>query len=126
MSGRPARILNVGHCGPDHVAIAKVCAKLGAAVERAATVGEAIAALRNDAYDLVLINRVLDGDGTSGLDLIRQIQSDPAMAGVRVMLVSNYADVQEQAVGAGALPGFGKAELHRPEALERIRQALHC
>jgi len=124
MSGRPARILDVGQCVPDHAAIARVCAKLGAAVERAATAAEAIAVLRREAYDLVLINRVLDGDGTSGLDLLRQIRSDPATAGVPVMLVSNYADAQEQAVEAGALPGFGKAALHRPETLERIRQAL--
>jgi hypothetical protein len=40
------------------------------------------------------------------------------------MLVSNYADAQQQAETAGALPGFGKSSLRTPETRERLRAVL--
>ncbi len=40
------------------------------------------------------------------------------------MLLSNFPQYQEAAVAAGAEPGFGKAELDRPETLERLRRFL--
>ncbi len=40
------------------------------------------------------------------------------------MLVSNYADAQKEAVEAGALPGFGKADLGDGQTHERLRNAL--
>ena len=48
-----------------------------------------MASLRAGEFDLVLVNRVLDADGSSGLDLIRAIKADPDLANVPVMLVSN-------------------------------------
>ena len=41
-----------------------------------------------------------------------------------VMLVTNYPEHQEQAVAAGAVPGFGKAALHQPETRERLARIL--
>jgi hypothetical protein len=41
-----------------------------------------------------------------------------------MMLVSNYADAQQAAVAAGALPGFGKRELGTPRVSQLIRDAL--
>jgi len=43
---------------------------------------------------------------------------------VPVMLVSNFADAQAQAVESGALPGFGKAALNAPETLARLKEQL--
>jgi hypothetical protein len=40
------------------------------------------------------------------------------------MLVSNYADAQRDAVGRGALPGFGKSALRQPETLSRLAEVL--
>jgi hypothetical protein len=40
------------------------------------------------------------------------------------MLVSNYADAQQAAVAAGALPGFGKREIGTPKVKELLRSAL--
>jgi hypothetical protein len=40
------------------------------------------------------------------------------------MLVSNYPEYQEQAVGAGAAMGFGKAELRSPATLARLAEFL--
>ena len=37
--------------------------------------------------------------------------------------ISNYPEAQAEAVAAGALPGFGKAELHDPRTAELLRSA---
>ena len=58
------------------------------------------------------------------VDLIRRVKADAALRDVPVMLVSNYADAQAAAVQAGALPGFGKADLGRAEMFERVRPFL--
>jgi two-component system, chemotaxis family, chemotaxis protein CheY len=106
------RILSVGQCSFDHASISRHLGKTyGAEVTGADTKGQALTSLRAGEFDLVLVNRVLDGDGSSGLDLIRAIKADPELAGVPVMLVSNYEDAQAEAKAVGALPGFGKADL---------------
>jgi hypothetical protein len=61
---------------------------------------------------LVLVNRILDRDKTSGLDLIKELvaerekreDANPA----HIMLVSNYPEFQREAVQMGAVEGFGK------------------
>lgn len=77
-----------------------------------------------DRADLLLINRVLDGNfsNTSGLDLIDSVVTASPQA--RVMLVSNFADAQQQAIERGALPGIGKSTLRSPQTKERIRSAI--
>lgn len=67
---------------------------------------------------LVLVNRVLDGSfgehtGTEkgGLALIASLASRDDHS-ARLMLVSNHADAQKQAVARGAVPGFGKNDLY--------------
>jgi two-component system chemotaxis response regulator CheY len=119
------RVLNVGQCGYDHGNITRVLTtRFDAEVTAADTAAEAVEALRSVPYDLVLVNRILDVDGTMGIELIRSLKSDPALAAVPVMLVSNRAESQEEAVGVGALPGFGKAELHTAAAVDRLGAAL--
>ena len=81
---------------------------------------EALAELRQQSFDLVLVNRIFDSDGSSGLEFIRRVKSDPTLSQVPIMLVSNYEESQAQAVAAGAVPGFGKASLGRPQMLERV------
>ena len=106
------RILDVGQCGFDHSSISRHLSKsYGAEVAAASSKGQAMSSLRAGEFDLVLVNRVLDSDGTSGLDLIRAIKADPDLSGVPVMLVSNYPEAQAEARSLGALPGFGKADL---------------
>jgi two-component system chemotaxis response regulator CheY len=115
------RVLSVGQCGFDHGSIARTFRQhFGADVTAAHDAVGALAALTQGGYDLVLVNRVLDSDGSSGLDVIRRMKEDEALAKVPVMLVSNYADAQEEAVAAGALPGFGKSSLGQPDMLERV------
>jgi CheY-like chemotaxis protein len=74
----------------------------------------------------VLINRVLDFDGSSGLDLIRTLKEAPdqPMAAVPVILVSNYPEAQQAALELGAVSGFGKASLHSPATFARLKALL--
>ncbi|WP_246196306.1 response regulator [Aquisphaera giovannonii] len=121
------RILSVGQCGFDGSTIADHLSKhLGARVEAAEGLDEARRRLAAGTFRLVLVNRILDADGSSGIDLIRALKQDPdaAVAALPVMLVSNLPDAQSEAREAGAVPGFGKSELKRPETLERIREVL--
>ena len=117
------RILSVGQCSFDHASISRHLGKsYGAEVAGADTIGGALVTLRAGEFDLVLVNRVFDGDGTPGVDLIRAIKADPDLADIPVMLVSNYQDAQAEATALGALPGFGKADLRRDSvpALEAV------
>ncbi len=119
------KILNVGQCGYDHSTIARFLLKdFRADVVGAETSKDAIEVLREKPFDLVLVNRISDADGSSGLELIRAMKADPALAQVPVMLVSNYADAQQQAEALGALPGFGKADMNKAKAQERLRSVL--
>jgi CheY-like chemotaxis protein len=82
----------------------------------------AVERLVREQFDLVLVNRVFDADGSPGLDFIRALKkSEPE---VPVMLVSNYADSQREAAAAGALPGFGKAELGEAKMHACLREVL--
>jgi CheY-like chemotaxis protein len=72
----------------------------------------------------VLVNRKLDADSSDGIDVLRAIKEDAALAALPVMLVSNYPDAQQEAQAAGAVPGFGKAQVSSPETLELLRTYL--
>jgi two-component system chemotaxis response regulator CheY len=119
------RVLSCGQCGFDHGNLSRVLRQaFGVEVVAADSEEEALEKLRGEVYALVLVNRVFDADGSSGLDLIRRIRADEELRAVPVMLVSNYEDAQAEAVAAGAVPGFGKAQLGQPCMLERLRVVL--
>lgn len=119
------RVLSVGQCGYDHGTISRhLRLAFGAEVVAAGTFTRALAALRDGTFALVLVNRVTDADGSAGLDLIRTLKADPNLASIPVMLVSDYADAQEQARALGALTGFGKTDLTSPASSERLEAVL--
>lgn len=119
------RVLSVGQCGADHYSVSRTLqGHFGAEVVAADGAAEALGLMEQQAFDLVLVNRVFDTNGASGLDFIRQLTQREPKAIVPVMLVSNYDDAQREAVAAGARPGFGKASLGQPQMLARVRDAL--
>jgi two-component system chemotaxis response regulator CheY len=119
------RVLSIGQCFADHSSIRRTLSgHFGVEVVPAATAAEARETLREQTFALILVNRVLDGDGSSGVEVIRQLRADEELRPVPVMLVSNYEDAQRQAVAQGALPGFGKAALGQPQMLGRLRAIL--
>ena len=64
--------------------------------------------LQNQSVDFVLVNRKLDVDHTDGTILIEKMQKDSKLRQIPIMLISNYQESQEEAVGLGAVRGFGK------------------
>jgi two-component system chemotaxis response regulator CheY len=120
-----SRVLSVGQCGLDHPAISRVIQQhFGAQVDGVPTAEAALDRLREGKYALVLVNRIFDADGDSGLELIRQVKADPELQPTPIMLVSNYPQYQEEARQAGAVPGFGKNALGQPAMLDALRPFL--
>ena len=125
MGNYEPRVLDVGQCDFDHDNISRMLAEeFGADVKRAATGEDAFRALEAAHYDLVLVNRVLDADGASGLDLIQRILASEDIRATPTMLVSNYADAQDAAVALGAARGFGKNTLTSPETRDLLAPML--
>ena len=118
------RVLDVGNCDPDHGSIrALLLANFEVEIDRVMFVDEALAALRQCDYGLVLVNRLIFADSSDGMELIHKMRAD-ANCRSPVMMVSNFADAQERAVAAGALPGFGKAAIGAAATLERLASVL--
>src|SRR5258706_12836769 len=100
-------VLLVGHCGVDGPRLQRdISAGLrGTEVVRVNSAADLQTRLESGA-DLLLVNRELVGFEGEGLAIIVAVcQSHPE---TKVMLVSDLAEAQEEAVRAGAMPGFGK------------------
>jgi two-component system, chemotaxis family, chemotaxis protein CheY len=119
------RIALVGHCGPDS-------SYLSIAAKKAVADAEIVRINRSSDLDnylaagpaLLLVNRALDGDfpdDDTGISLIARLRT--SQPNVSSILVSNYADAQEEAVKAGALPGFGKKEVGSAKVIQLIQNA---
>ena len=101
--------MSLGQCAADNYTISQfLVSSFDVQVTQADTAAEALDALRTSPADLVLVNRILDLDGDSGLDFISRLKSEPETSGIPVMLVSNLTDAQEQAVGAERFPDLAR------------------
>ncbi len=118
----PKKVLLIGHCGPDasylRIAVRSAFgdATISSAGDRAA-LDRAIQA----GVDLILFNRELDYgfEPATGVDMIRLLkQQHPDL---KMMLITNYPEVQAAAIAAGAKPGFGKRDIGSPHARELLR-----
>lgn len=119
------KVALVGHCGPDasYLRSAVSGSVRGATIvmiDEAARLEKAL----GDGLDLVLMNRQLDWgfETEEGVELIRQLRTKHP--NVKTMLVSNYPEAQQEAVAAGALPGFGKREIGTSRVVELLKSAL--
>ncbi len=125
MTSSSPRVLSIGNCGPDHGAIERLLrSRFDAVVEAAHSAQESLAAIQRQRYDLILVNRVFDHDGDSGLELLKRLKSAESAVSTPVMLISNFPEYQEQAVAVGAEPGFGKSSLQDPRTVERLARYL--
>jgi response regulator RpfG family c-di-GMP phosphodiesterase len=122
-------VISVGQCGYDNSRIRSLIRSIDSTVEIKETDShqetmEVLASLGEAA--LVLVNRVFDMDGSSGMDLIGQLKSkDSEFANIPVMLVSNYEKSQAEAIANGAIQGFGKSELQSVETRQKIVSVLN-
>lgn len=116
-------ILSVGQCGFDHSSLARFLSRtLPARIEAAATSAECLQKLALGSYNLVLVNRIIDGDGSSGIDLVTQLCAHRECP--PVMLVSNLPEAQAAAVAVGAVAGFGKSSIGDPDVARRLQTLL--
>jgi CheY-like chemotaxis protein len=122
----PSRqILSIGQCAADHFRIAQTFKEHFAAdVVGADNDVEVQQILEQGTFDLILVNRVLDATGASGLKLVSALKKEPASQAIPIMLVSNHDEAQTEAVELGAHRGFGKAALGQPAMLATVRQVL--
>ena len=119
------KVLSVGQCEPDSATLASFLGKhFSVTIERAKLPAEAIEKLGAGRHDLVLINRKLDEDYSDGVEILKAIKKDERLAKTPVMIVSNHADAQQEAVSLGAEYGFGKLEYQKPETVERLKKFL--
>ena len=119
------KVVLIGHCGPDsgYLRLAVTSADRTAQV-LAADDEQSLQRLIDDGANLLLFNRVLDCGFSEedGAAVIRRLKA--RHPNLKMMLVSNYADAQQAAIAAGALPGFGKRELGTPGVAQLLRDAL--
>ena len=119
----------MGQCGYDNSRIRTLIRSIDSTVEIKETDShqetmEVLASLGEAA--LVLVNRVFDMDGASGMEFISQLKSkESEFAAIPVMLVSNYEKSQAEAIANGAIPGFGKSELQSVETRQKIESVLN-
>lgn len=113
------KILDVGQCGFDGPRMARLWHEaLGAEVDCANTGDDAVEMLQRTDYDIVLVNRVLASDESSGLEVIERLLM--LQREIPVMLVSDLAEAQDAAVALGAVRGFGKAHLGERSTLDLV------
>jgi CheY-like chemotaxis protein len=121
----PKRVLDVGQCGPDHATIrAFLTRHFDCEIVQAHGQEDTLVQLRGGPFDLVLVNRKLDRDHSDGIEIIRRVKADPAIADVAIMLVTNYPEHQAAAVAEGAVAGFGKLEFALPETRAKVAAVL--
>jgi CheY-like chemotaxis protein len=119
------RVLDVGQCGPDHATIRSYLTRhFDCEVVQTHGADDTLAQLKSGDFHLVLVNRKLDADYSDGIEIIRKIKADESIAGVQVMLVTNYAEHQAAAIAEGAVEGFGKLEYNQPETREKLAAIL--
>lgn len=119
------RVLDVGNCGPDHASITHMIeGNFDAEVVQVHDGDEAVQTLTLQPFDLVLVNRLMDRTGASGLDIIKTMKTDADLRSVPVMMVTNFEDHQDLAIAAGAEPGFGKQAMNLPKTIDLLRPYL--
>lgn len=123
-ASRPRRVALIGHCGPDSWMLKGAAARAlpGATIAMINDTQGAMEQARSS--DLLLINRVLDGDfdNDSGIDLIGLLAGAQGRT-ASLMLISNFPEAQQQAIAAGAVPGFGKANAGSAAAAKLMQAA---
>ena len=121
----PPTVALVGHCGPDSsfLRMAVSGAAPGAKVLMADSEKELDDVL-GQSPDLLLFNRVMEVGFAEreGINLMKRVKETRPEQ--RVIMVSNYAETQEAAEAAGAMPGFGKRDIGSAKCKQRLAAAL--
>lgn len=122
-------VISVGQCGFDNSRIRSLLNSVNSSIvfltADTGTELDQLLVKHKEKVQLVLLNRVFDSDGTSGVAVIQQITTSGASSlKPPMMLVSNYEASQAEAIAHGALPGFGKSALNSAETRQRLESIL--
>lgn len=122
------RVLNVGQCDFDNYQITQMLTKhFSVEVVCVKSHKEAEAELADANYDLVMVNRINDSDGSEGLKFIETAMgSSQPKPNPPMMLISNFEDAQESAAKLGAVAGFGKSGLQDASTIENLSRYLEA
>src|SRR5689334_1380181 len=116
------RIVLVGHCGVDAPMLESAIEEMIPSADVVNAQDErALQEVCRDGADLLLVNRELTSAYAEpeGVDEMKRLRKK--FPRLKMMLVSDYEDAQQEAEEeAGALPGFGKADIGSPVAEERL------
>lgn len=125
MQSSPARLLDVGNCDPDHGMIRRMLERhFDVRIDRVMFVDEAIDAMQQSRYDLVLVNRLIFDDSSPGIELHRRAKSDPTISDIPIMMISNFPEAQADSVAAGGISGFGKAAVDHSDTITKLAVIL--
>ena len=119
------RIVLVGHCGVDAPRLEREVSKSIPRAEVLCVNTEMqLQDVVDEGADLFLVNRRLPYgfESEEGVELIHELQQMQPDA--KTMLVSDREDAQEEARAAGAIDGFGKADLGKNKIGQILRDAL--
>ena len=120
------RIVLVGHCGVDaprlEREVSRICPK---AEVMTVNSEEQLHEIVEEGADLLLINRQLPYgfEAEEGVELMRDLQQ-MIDGQVKMMLVSDMPDAQDAARHAGAVAGFGKADLGSGKIADILKAAM--
>jgi len=118
----PKRVLSIGNCGYDDSTITAALRKnFTVEMHTVGTAEEANQAVKEGRFDLIVVNRLFDSNGDSGIELIKKLK--PTVK-APMMLISNYPEYHQEAVAAGAVMGFGKKQVGKPAMIEVVGEYL--
>ncbi len=117
------RVVLVGHCGIDGPRLQEEISSKAPDFEVTRINDlEELQSVVKEGADLLLVNREPVGFEEEGVDIIRDVhQKYPDQ---KMMLVSDFPEAQDEAVKAGALPGFGKADIGSAKLLDTVKGAM--
>ena len=118
------KVLIVGQCSFDYGSIAQLLSALSATAVKVDLHVSTIGAIKEHSPSLILVNRINDNDGTSGVALIKELRSNSSFNEIPIMLVSNYEEAQREALEVGAIKGFGKSSLGSEETQRLLKEVL--
>ncbi|MCZ6835363.1 MAG: hypothetical protein O7G85_06270 [Planctomycetota bacterium] len=117
-------IVLVGHCMPDQFMIKTAVKRALKGVKIKIINDEAKLQEHRNPGSVLLVNRELDGrfETLNGIELIGRLANGDE--GPVCLLISNIEEAQQQAIDAGAKPGFGKSDLYASSTADLLREAI--
>ena len=121
----PKKVVLVGHCGPDSSYLRIAISKASKDIQILSADDEnELSQILAQQPDLLLVNRELEFGFAErhGVKLIEMLSKQKPP--VKMMLISNFPEAQQEAVKAGAVLGFGKREVGTPKVTEILQAVL--